>query len=109
MKPISDFVYHHKVEQLVALNYGDGFQMLCRDNRNALMACLALKYAQCRAWPEHTPPILYDMSQFMNPDLDRTSVDFEVLCNFLDELTLSESHLLLHALTQQEIEHWRDS
>ena len=103
MKPIQYFVQNETIDALTE-RYGQHFKDMFRDDRNAVIAVLALYYAQCRAWPGTNPPEIYDMSNYMNPDTDRTSDDFEWVCEQLDELTVSECHSLLHALTQQEIE-----
>ena len=103
MKPISYFVQNTELNDLTR-KYGDNFKGMSRDDRNSVIACLALFYAQCRAYPGTFPPPLYRMSDYMNPDLDRTSDNFEQICDSLDDLTVSECFKLLHALTQQEME-----
>ena len=103
MKPIEYFVQTPAIDDLVD-HYGNHFKDMPRDDRNALIACLALKYYQCRAYPGTTPPALYDMTNNMNPDTDRTSDDFEAICDQLASLTGIECFSLLHALTQFEVE-----
>ena len=103
MKPIEYFVQTDSIDVLIEA-FNQHFRSMNRDDRNALIACLALKYAQCRAWPGLIPPSIYAMSDYMNPDTDRTSDDFQAICESLNDLTVGECFSLIHALTQQEIE-----
>ncbi len=103
MKPIEYFVQTPAIDSLIA-EYGQHLKDMDRDDRNCLIACLALKYSQSRAWPGANPPSLYEVSDYMDPDLDRTSDEFESICERLDGLTIGECFSLIHALTQQEIE-----
>lgn len=102
MKPIEYFVQNETIDAMVN-QYGQHFRGMNRDDRNALIACLALKYYTCRAWPGLLPPSLYSMSNHMDPDTDRTSDIFEEICGWADYLTIGECFSLIHALTQQEI------
>ena len=103
MKPIEYFVQTPAIDSLIA-EYGQHLKDMDRDDRNCLIACLALCYAQCRAYPGALLPSFYSMSNYMDPNLDRTSDEFESICDSLDDLTVSETFKLLHALTQQEME-----